>query len=1144
MRRVFGLAIALLLSVISAIAQNVSCSLNGVVQDAVSAVVPAAEVKLVLRDTGFTRTSRTNQEGFFSFPDLQPGAYDFTVVAPGFKTYRQSGLELSTGDQRSTGVVKLELGEVTESISVVADANPVMLSSGERADVLTNNDIQGVALRGRDFMDAVGLLPGIVDTSDSREAPSSGSIGGIFILGGRSTQKNMTVDGVSNMDTGSNGTLHTTPSMSAIGEVKVLMSNYSAEYGRNSGGNITIITRGGTRDFRVSAGWYHRHESYAANDYFNNEKGLQKPPYRYNIFDYTVGGPVYIPGKFNRDRSRLFFFFSQEMQRQKVNYGTRTVRVPTELERAGDFSRSYDVNGRVIPVYDPANGQRAFPGNVIPADRFNATGLNILKLFPLPNFVDPAPSRVHQWNYISSLSGAFPRHTEIARVDYSPKANLMMYVRITNTGETQHAPYGSWFTNPLNFPLSGTNYSCPGRGAVLRATFTASPTMFLESMFGASYNRLTFYPENPERIRRADTGIAVPQWYPNNNPLGLLPNMTFASVPNFANPGMHNSVPYYNTNPLFTWTETMSKVAGTHTMKFGFYWERVRKDTPAVNGARGVLSFNRDRNSPLDTNYAYATALLGNFTNYSEASAQPRAQFRYTNLEWFAQDSWRVSSRLTLEYGLRFYHQTPEYDARKQLSSFVPSLYDPAKAPVLLRPGFNASGARVAVDPLTGAAFPDVYVGTYVPGVGDPAIGMRVGGIDDFPLAMHTVPSVLVAPRFGFAFDPFGRQRTALRGGFGVSYDRISTNPTLNELGNPPIVYVPVVYYGTMNGLNEAANRKVLGPNASLNSLFGHHSPPTAYNFSFGVQHQFWSNILADVSYVGSLGRHLLWRRNINPVPAGANHLDKNPQNIDPTNPTRPLPPNFLRPYQGLGDVMLGEFASNSNYHSLQASLNRRLSRGVMFGAAYTFSKALGTASGDGENVSPFFPTRQREYGPLTFDRTHIFSLRYNWTLPRPGRALGQRFIAVVTDGWEIAGIGRVQSGATFTPGFTLVSGMDVSGTPSEGARIDVRDPAAPPAQRFGPPARGTFGNAGVGILTLPGMNNWDASLYRRIRLDEKRYLQLRFETYNTLNHTQFSNVQRQARFDATGAQVDPTFLEPTAARSARRIQLALRLQW
>jgi hypothetical protein len=1140
--------LSLLLFCASVSAQNISSSLSGTVVDQTGAVLAGAILDVVDAANGFSRNGITNESGFFSLPDLRPGVYSVTINTPGFKKYQQNLIELTSGQQRSLGTIRLSVGDTAESVTITAEAAVVQLGSSERGGTLSGKELSEMALRGRDFFDAIGLLPGITDVSDVRDAPGADSVGGIHIAGGRSNSKNVTIDGVTNLDTGSNGSLHNTPSLDSIGEVKVLMSNYAAEYGRNSGGAITVITRGGGKKFHGSFGAYWRHESLSANDYFNNRNGIPRPPYRYNIGSYTLSGPLYIPGKLTRYRNKVFFFWSQEFQKQRVVSGAaRTVRVPTQLERAGDFSQSFDTGNRLIPVFDPEANQTAFPGNRIPASRFNAIGQNVLKLFPLPNFVDPAVTRRNQWNYISNLSGDFVRHSEVARVDVALKKNMQTYLRLNNSFEDQAPPYGIWVNGSVNYPLTNIVYQRPGRGINLFNTFTLSPSFFAETIFGISQNKLYFYPQNEDAVKRSSTGINIAQWNPDLNPEGFIPNMTFASVPNYANPSLNNGIPYYNSNTIFSLVQNFSKIWRTHTVKFGAYLERTRKDQSASVATRGTLSFDRDRNNPLDTNYAYANALLGNYLSYTEANARPQGQYRFTNLEFFLQDAWRANRRLLIDYGIRVYMDQPQYDARNQLASFNPAAYDPNRAPVLLRPHL-VGNARRAIDPVSGKIYPEGFIGTFAPGVGNPAEGSLVGGVNGVARAIYTQPYVMFAPRIGLAWDPFGKQRTAIRAGGGVFFDRIQGNPAMGLLGNPPTIFNPTVFYGRLDTLSETQGGGILAPSATVTSMIGRQQPPTTYNFSVAVQQQVTKTMMAELSYVGSITNHALWQRNINPVPLYANHLDTNPQNRDLTITTRAaaLPANFLRPYQGYGNINLFEFGSNSSYHSLQSSAGQRFRSGITWNVAYTFSKVLGTSSTDTSTVSPFFAPRNRNYGPLSFDRTHVFNFRYTMKIPGLGKKLHNRYLGLVTDGWDLAGISRAQSGAPFTPGYTVTNGVDITGSPSEGARLNIISPDAPLNERFAAPVRGDIGNIGANTLRGPGFFNWDISTYKNFSFKEGRKIQLRLETYNTFNQAQFSATSNTARFNTPGAtlQEDPLFLEPTAARSPRRLQVALRFDW
>ena len=1104
----------------------------------------------------------TNRDGFFSFPDLTPATFTVSIEAPGFKVFRQTGILINADEQRSLGRINLQIGQLSETITTTADVVTVNTSNGERAGVLTGEQLDQIALRGRDIFDAISLMPGVVDTSDGRDSPSPTSISNIYILGGRNDSKNMTIDGVTNLDTGSNTTVHSMPSMDSVAEVKVLMSAYSAENGRNPS-SINVITKGGSTQFHGSAGYYFRNEDLNANNFFSNQAGRPRQEYRYNIYNYTISGPVLLP-KVNRGRKNLFFFFNQEYQKQIVSYAVNEKTVPTALERTGDFSQSVNQNGTRVTVNDPLNGKKAFPNNIIPASRINPIGQAILKMFPSPNFVDPNLATRYQWNYYTAASEPYNRRTETVRVDYSPTQNWQLYLSLSNNADNQNVPYSGgtagWVAGSLNFVLSPIAYSQPGRLGTLHSTNTISPTLFNEASFAASQNTLNYSPEFPDLVNRTKLGINIPQRNAALNPLNLIPDMSFSSIQNYANPSMSDGTPYFNNNTIYSFIDNVSKVQGSHVIKTGIYFEHTQKIQSAGPPVRGNISFNTDANNPYDSNNSYANALLGYYDSYTEALARPQSRYIFTNTEWFVQDDWKVRSNFSLSFGVRFYHDPAQYDARGLISNFSPAAWNPATAPVLLRPGV-VNGANVAVDPTTGTTYGQGLIGLFVPGVGNPADGQLIGGKNGVPRGLYTNAPVAVGPRFGFAWDPFSDGHTAIRGGGGIYYDRIEGNPTMNLSSNPPAVYSPTTYYGTFSDIAASASSGYLAPTGTVYSLASTPHQQQVYNFNLSIDRQIGSNVVS-VGYTGSLGRHLLWERNINAVPAGADFLNVNPQNKNPQN-TSALSTNFLRPYSAYGDIYLYEFANNSNYNALLASFQHRLSHGINVSASYTYSKALDTSDSYGSAVDPFLDPRSRNYGPAGYDRRHVFTSNFLYNVPNIGRNTGHRALGLLTDNWQFAGVVRMLTGAPITPGYSLVNGINSpTGTPSDSARLQVINPDAPLAQRFGPPPEPAgqaslsnapwsvastapqFGNLGKNTMTGPGTNNWDLSLYRTFVFKERVRTMFRLETYNSFNHTQFNGINSTAQFNTAGQQINTAFLLPNSARPARYVQIAMRVSF
>src|SRR5215469_5754583 len=716
----------------------------------------------------------------------------------------------------------------------------------------------------------------------------------------------MTVDGVTNLDTGSNTTVHSMPSMDSVAEVKVLMSAYNAVNGRNPA-SINVITRGGTKSFHGMASYYFRNEDLNANDYFSNLAGRPRARYRYNIGSYVVSGPVYLP-KLPSLHKKLFFFFSQEFQRQTPTYGVEEVTVPTALERQGNFSQSYNTGG--VPgsfhVNDPLNNKAQFPGNIIPASRINPIGQAVLNMFPLPNFVDPNPATRAQWNYYAQASEPYPRRTETARIDYQVNDKWQMFVSLSNNADAQNVPYSGgtagWTAGSLNFPLVPIHYTEPGRLGTFHAINVITPSMSNEISLAASQNTLTYGPTDPSLVDRTKLGITLAERNPSLNALNLIPNMSFSGIQNYANPSLSTGTPYFNQNTIYSFTDNLSKVSGTHTLKAGVYFEHTQKLQSANAATFGTISFNQDGDNPLDTNNPYGTALLGNYDSYGEATGRPQGNWKYINLEWFVNDTWHVKHNLSLDYGVRFYHDPPQFDARGQLSSFSAAAFDPASAMVLLRP-VKVNGTNYAQNPITGELLSNGLVGDFAPGVGSLRDGLLIGGNNGVPNGLFTVSPINVAPRFGFSWDPFNTGKTAIRGGGGVFFDRIEGNPPMNLLQQPAF-FQPTQFYGTFSDIAASAGTGYLSPTGTLYSMAGPGHQQVTYSYNLSVQRQIWHSDVVEVGYVGSLSRHLLWERNINPVPAGADFLNVNPQNANPQS-TSALSTNFLAPYQGYSTIYM-----------------------------------------------------------------------------------------------------------------------------------------------------------------------------------------------------------------------------------------------
>jgi hypothetical protein len=1122
-------------------AQTITGSIVGSVQDPGQLAVSGAVVKVVQVSTGAEREARTDQHGDFVLSGLYAGEYTLTVKADGFVLLERRGIMLSASERLSVGTQALKIGSITEHIIVTAQGATVQTASAERSGIITSNQVSNILIRGRNIMSLLQLLPGVVDTQDSSSLNREWSL---YVNGSRANTNNLTLDGMSLNNVGHNSGHLVHVGQDTIAEVKILLSNYQAEYGLMSGANVTMVSKSGARDFHGLFSYFKRHEQFDANNFFDNRLGTSKARSRYNTYNYNIGGPAYIPGKLNTNREKLFFFWSQEFWPTKVPQTTYQRTVPTGLERAGDFSQSLDLNGKLRAVKDPLNGGAPFPGNVVPANRISADGQALLNMFPTPNFTNRDVSG-GRYNYVFQTDNRRSMSPNLLRLDYNLDSSNQISVTSAGHTEDQEGSLGLNTSGAMNWPQMRKTYAVNTRTYQVRYQRIFSPTLINELSIGhLRLNGQDEYTEEELRRNQRDVvGYSAAQLYPNSNPLNLIPNTTFSDVSNAAILALEDRFPYSTKQYRLDLSNNLTKVSGSHTMKAGIFVDRVWSSPSLSSRFNGTVAFGQSSISPLDSGYGYSNAVLGNYTTYLQASSGGVLHVRSLNVEWFAQDNWKVTRRFTLDYGLRFSWIPPLTERDNRVSAFVSSLYNEAEAVRLIKPAL-VDGTRKGVDPLTGEVYPAAAIGAMVPGAGNFNNGLAVGGQNGYPKGLINDRGIHYSPRIGFAWDVFGKGRTAVRGGFGMFYNRqnFDTLLTGGYGSQQPTVLTPTVYYGTLAELSSSTGYVFPSTVRGLDRA-GH--VPTAMNFTFSVQQNVGFQTVLDMGYSGSLGRHLMWSRDDNAIPAGANFRAENKDYSGAT-----LSSAFLTPITGYGNILFREWASSSNYHALQVGVNRRYAHGVQFGASWTWSKALDFNDSDTTDISPIVPVRVWNYGLAGFDRTHVLKVNWVWDVPNtPSR---NALVRGALNNWQVSGIASFVSGSPLGIGFSTTNSLDITGTASQGARIVVTgNPVLPKNERtfsrnfrtdvFERPAVGTFGNAAKTLIRGPGINNWDLAIFKNFPVRERLNFQFRWEMYNAFNHTQFSSLDTTARFDTAGNQINSNFGQFTAARNPRQMQFALR---
>jgi hypothetical protein len=1114
-------AITFLSLTASLYAQFDTGQIAGYVYDASQAVVTGASVIVTNQGNGEQRRATTNSSGYYIFPNLPVGRYSVAAEMTGFKRTVQPGIVLDSASKLNVDL-SLTVGQVSESIEVSAAATQLQTESAQVGRVVDTRQIQDLTLNGRNPIYLALLKPGVAGGSIGTFDPDSVSNGGFNINGGRADEYVVMVDGAVATRTRSSGSMLGAQDVDTVAEVQILTANYNAEYGRSSGGQIRFVTKSGTKDFHGDLVENFRNSALDANDWTRNHSPmssqyLSPAPFRFNQFGYDISGPVFLPKAMKRENTKLFFLWAQEWIRRRDGQ-TSTGIVPSLAMRNGDFSELLSASNpyfrRVLTLNDPSTG-RPFPGNIIPVQSISHNGQALMKAYP-----DPTPGFLQgSSNYIVTYPHFSDTLKNTVKVDYLMSEKHRLSFRGTHIPWTFDGPFEG------TLGLFQSSWSRPNRTAAFSITSTLTPTLINEFTVSANSDGLGSIYANPgcgPRCDRATYGINYPFIYPGTKWFpGKLPSITITGLTTIDNgpyPGTWSGF-------VYSWANNTTKIIGNHTLKFGVFIERSGQNdhiqfttasAPATTNENGAFRF-------LDgsfSGFGIGNAMLGLFSDYSELGGKPITPWVATGFDWFVQDSWKATRKLTIEYGVRQSIWPPWHSRWGSLAEFLPQFYDPSKAAVVNRSGGYLTGG----DPYNGIVLP----GCKVPGAEGNRFPVLHSG--EFDRLYHCLPDGLaethyrvLQPRVGMAYAL--SLKTVLRAGIGMFANRTAINRDTALGGNAPFQPQTTVINGSADAPGGATPRLFPFTLTSQDPVF---KVPTAWNWNATFQRDIGWGTTVEVGYVGRRGIHNQRKRNINQLQPGT--VQANPGvNV-----------NALRPYLGLGILGLAENSGLSMYHGLQISVERRFSRGLHFGAAYTHSRSQDNTSSL-TDVLPNSYDDRAYWGLSDFDRTNVLILNGIYEIPfLQGSSTWTRRLL---GNWEVSAVYQAQSGTPFSirnnvdyAGVGAGSGnqfWNLTGDPSiQGAGFTSSAVWFNKAA-FAAPAAGTFGNSPRNFLRNPGFWNTDAALRKNFPTFEKQLLQFRWEIFNIFNHPNWGS--------ATSGPTSGTFGLVTGKSGNRVIQIALK---
>ena len=1187
----------------SAFAQGATGTIAGTVVDSTGAALPGATVNVTEAATGTVRTVVTDGAGLFRFAALNPGRYSLAVELANFRTLNVADINLLSTEVRDLGKLALQVGGLTETVTITSDVTPVQVADSSRRSTLTQDDIAAIPTKGRDIFGMLGTLPGVQDTNLNRDFTQWRSAISITINGMPSQNKDVRVDGINIVDEGGCGTAYVNLNMDAVGEVQVIANGYTAENGRNNGGVISMVTKAGTNQLRASA-WYNgRRDKFNENDYFRKAANQAKPLYRVNISGYSVGGPVVIPGVVDSrraDSKKFYFFGSQEFTDDARPTSTTRANMPTGLEYNGDFSQTRITAGTVQPIRDPLTGQ-PFPGNRIPAagtpgcgvqfSCIDPLGQRMLRLLPEANgILNPQVGQEWTSNSAWDLTPVHGRTNNVFRFDSVFTDKTRMAIRVVKDRDDD------WSWNRITPGTGFVNQNTPGILLSTTVTQVLKPTVVNEIGFGYTHNRWGFTAGDDfdyTSLYRSTLNIDPPRFEPlaptegtpkvsgigeqvDEWPYAPRFSTTGGNRSNLANYRVGNGniqaadepIPRLNLSGRFFFNDDLSMTRGRHNFKMGVSFEYNRKTEPGSPDYMGNFDFGENANNPLSTGNGYANMLLGVFNTYTELTSRVDRDVRHWQNDFYFQDNWRMTPRLTVDLGLRVQHSGSDFEVNEMNSGFFTDLWKPGDAARVYRlvcstPGVAGNQAcaaanQRAIDPANpNVFFPTAFAGNIVPGSGKQTNGIITGGIPGKKDGTYfTFPYFVYAPRAGMAWNVTGDGKTALRASWGIFYNfpRSTGDGGYPFSGGCPVSCTRQIRWARFSDITAATPQNLIENPVGVTA--GGYDQPLAksHNVNVAFQRDIGFNTVAEIAFVGNYtwnhGRFV----DDNRLPL---YVYGNPNNLVNN---APVAVNSLRyqygNYPGMGSVMVyvpGLHNKTLQYNAVQMQVQRRLTNGLQTGFAYTLAKGEGyrTAAADydpyTDRLGGEAAVRARYWGPTADDRRHNISATWSYDVPT---WTDKPVIKQLLSDWQFSGIFRMLSGQAITPTCTSnnpgINNSNPTLTDGVTARCEYTgeplfvdytgDPNIPEADRphfnlaaFRMPqpngSVGNFGNVGVGILRHPTWHEWDMTLSRRFPINlmgrKNSGVRLRWEIYNVFNEVQFTNMNASFNFTGTNNSVN-----------------------